>query len=170
MNRNVKIRSATNHDAKRIVTLVKSILSEYELQFDIETSESDLRNIEATYTNSGGWFAVIDDKAGDLLGTIALLCLDNKTCKLRKLYLVRQARGFGTGRLMIEHAIEAARRLGFKTIMLETVSVLTDAIRLYTRSGFVLVDQEPVSPRCDQVYRLDLVEQAGRTCLDRSLP
>lgn len=155
----VTIRSATNQDKKKIIALVKSILSEYELEFDIETSESDLQDIEATYTNSGGLFAVVEDKAGNLLGTFALLRLDDKTCKLRKMYLAQQVRGLGLGRLMLERAIEAARRLRFETIVLETVSVMIEAIRLYTRMGFKPIKQEVASPRCDQVYLLSLTEQ-----------
>ncbi len=73
------------------------------------------------------------------------------------MYLVPQVRGIGLGMHMLEHAIDFARQRGYKKMLIETVSVLKKAIRLYTRAGFEPVKQEAVSPRCDQVYSLDLV-------------
>jgi hypothetical protein len=49
-----------------------------------------------------------------------------------------------------------ARLLGFKSIVLETISVLETAIHLYTRFGFVPVPSKLVSERVDQTYLLRL--------------
>ncbi len=152
----ILIRPAANRDGERVQTLVVSVLLEYGLQPDFESSEADLKDIESTYTNSGGMFALVEDKAGNLLGTFAVLRLDDETCKLRKMYLVPQVRGTGLGRHMLEHAIDFARRSGFKRMILETVSTMREAIRLYTRAGFEPIEQQAVSPRCDQVYSLNI--------------
>ncbi|MDP9310968.1 MAG: GNAT family N-acetyltransferase [Chloroflexota bacterium] len=150
----VTIRSATNRDRERVEALVVNILLEFGLQPDFESSEADLKDIEATY--DGGMFALVEDNVGNLVGTVAVLRVDDEICKLRKMYLIPPLRGIGVGRLMLEHAIGVARDLGFKTMTLETVSVLQDAIRLYRRAGFKLVTQGAMSPRCDQVYLLSL--------------
>lgn len=155
----INVRLATNQDRERITALVFGILAEYGLQPDVESSESDLKDIEETYLKSGGIFELIEDKRGNLLGTIGLCPLDESTCKLRKMYLVPEARGRGLGRHMLERAIDHAKRLGFEIIILETVSVMKEAIRLYTRRGFQPIRQESVSPRCDQVYFLDLTQR-----------
>jgi len=152
----VNIRPATNQDRDRIAALVFGILTEYGLQPDAESSESDLKDIEATYLKSGGVFELVEDRRGKLLGTVGLCPVDEDTCKLRKMYLIPEARGRGLGRRMLERAIDHATRLGFKTIVLETVSVMKEAIRLYTGCGFRPSQQAAVSPRCDQVYYLDL--------------
>lgn len=156
MNHEVTIRPATNHDTENIIALVRSILCEYHLQLDLETSDSDLTDLEATYTDSGGFFSVVEDSTGNMLGVFALQNLDDETCKLRKMYLRPQARGFGLGNKMLERAIDAAREHGFKEIVLETTSSMTDAISLYTRAGFRLVNQRAFSPGCDRVYSLCL--------------
>ena len=153
------IRLATNRDGERIRALVFAVLAEYGLQPDAETSESDLKDIEATYLKPGGVFELVEDERGNLAGTVGLCPLDENTCKLRKMYLIPEARGKGLGRRMLERAIEHARRLGFKTIILETVSVMKEAVRLYTRSGFRPKQQKAVSPRCDQTYFLDLTRR-----------
>ena len=63
----IAIRPATNKDSGQIIALVSDILTEYSLQLDLESSESDLKNIETTYFSSGGSFELIEDKDGNLL-------------------------------------------------------------------------------------------------------
>jgi putative acetyltransferase len=154
----VVIRIATNRDRERVVALVFRVLSEYDLPPDPESKDSDLNDIEESYIHSGGVFELIEDKEGNLLGTYGLYPLDKDTCELRKMYFVPQIRGRGLGRLVLERAVAHARRLGFKAIVLETISVLKKAIRLYTRFGFVPIETTHKSARVDQAYILRLTE------------
>jgi putative acetyltransferase len=103
-------------------------------------------------------FEVIEDGEGRLVGTIGLFRVDEKTCELRKMYLDTELRGRGFGKLMLERAVNHARTSGFKKIVLETASVLEEAIRLYTRFGFQPMKRGHLAPRCDQAYFLDLSE------------
>ncbi|MBC7795998.1 MAG: hypothetical protein H7Z37_03890, partial [Pyrinomonadaceae bacterium] len=91
----VTIRSATNRDRDKIISLVSDILSEFSLQSDFDTSESDLIDIETTYNKRGGTFNIVENTRKHLLGTFALYPVDKNTCKLRKMYLTKQARGVG---------------------------------------------------------------------------
>lgn len=155
----VIIRPATKQDTASIVALVKGILLEYQLEFDPETSEADLNDIDATYFKSGGAFNVVEDRHGKLLGTFGVLPVDQTTCKLRKMYLAPEARGIGLGRHMLAQAIADARRMNYQTMVLETVGVMREAIRLYTRAGFRPVERAALSPRCDLSYSLDLTQK-----------
>ena len=155
----VVIRAATNADCDRVVALVSGVLSEFDLPFDLESKDSDLKDLEESYLRSGGIFEVLEDRDGNLLGAYGLFRLTNETCELRKMYFVAEIRGIGLGRRVLERAVNHARRLGYQSIMLETISVLKDAIRLYTRFGFVPMKTEHVSARVDQAYILDLSEK-----------
>lgn len=152
----VIIRSATNRDKDRIVSLVTQILLEFGLQPEFEDNESDLLDIEATYIQTGGFFHIVEDNQGRLLGTFALYPIDRSNCKLRKMYLSPYARGIGLGRRMLDNAIADARKRGFKTMTLETMTVMKDAVRLYTRRGFNLIKKQSESPRCELVFTLVL--------------
>jgi len=154
----VVIRTATDHDRERVVALVFGILSEYGLPPDPEAKDSDLNDIEANYIRSGGVFELIEDREGNLVGTYGLYPLSKDTCELRKMYFVPRIRGRGLGRQVLERAVSHARRLGYKAIVLETISVLKEAIRLYTRFGFVPIEIKQRSARADQAYILKLVE------------
>jgi putative acetyltransferase len=153
---NVTIRAATNRDVERIKGLVFSTLREFGLQPDPETTDADLEDIEESYFKRGGVFEVIEDAEGNLLGTAGLYALDNETCELRKMYFAQELRGRGLGRHMLERTVENARRLGFKTMRLETARVLEKAVRLYTRFGFKPFEITHKSARCDQTYFMDL--------------
>lgn len=155
----VTIRSANNLDKDRIVSLVSDILSEFNLQPEFDSSESDLIDIEATYLKSGGIFKIIEDDQKRLLGTFALLPIDKNTYKLRKMYLAPETRGVGLGGKMLDFTIDDALKIGFKTMILETMTVMEDAISLYTHKGFRLINRQPDSPRCELVFALDLVEE-----------
>lgn len=79
--------------------------------------------------------------------------------------LTRAARGFGVGRLAVERVIGHALTLGCRAIVLETATVLADAIRLYRGFGFEPIAGDDagafatLSPECEQAFRLDLTDR-----------
>ena len=152
----IVIREATNHDCERVSDLVSTVLAEFGLPFDPDSKDADLKDIEGLYTRSGGIFEVIEGSDGKLLGTYGLFPLNDTTCELRKMYFLPEIRGLGLGKEVLERAVNHARRLGFNSIVLETISVLQRAIHLHTHFGFVPVKTEHVSARVDQKYVLEL--------------
>ncbi len=58
------------------------------------------------------------------------------TCELVKFYLLPEARGRGIGKTLLQKSIEAAERIGYKKIYLETMPELTIAIPMYEKLGF----------------------------------
>lgn len=152
-----ELRPASNADSEAIKELVFQVLREYGLEPDPDETDADLNDIEASYLNSGGCFEVLVDSRGAVVGSIGLYPIDSATCELRKMYLSKQIRGQGQGRRLLEHALKRAKEIGFRRIMLETASVLKEAINLYRRYGFQPY-QVPhlLSRRCDGAYFLDL--------------
>ena len=156
----MRLRSANNSDASSIRDLVFSVLAEYGLQSDPETTDADLDDIEENYFRRGGCFDLIATDKGEIVGTVGLYPIDSTTCELRKMYLHRSQRGKGLGRLLLDRAISQAGELGFERITLETASVLKEAISLYTSYGFSPYKAPHLSSRCDQAYVLDLKKAA----------
>jgi len=72
------------------------------------------------------------------------------------MYLHRDYRGQGLGKGLLDNALADARRLGFASVVLETASVLKEAIALYESYGFTPYQPDHLAPRCDQAYILDL--------------
>lgn len=150
------IRPATNADRERVKTLIFSVLAEYGLSPDPQSTDADLEDIEGYYIKVGGLFELIEDSQGHLLGTDGLYPVDAQTAELRKIYLAPHARGKGLGSAILKRTIAQARNLGFKAVTLETASVLKEAVLLYTRAGFQEMPSEHLAARCDQAFILHL--------------
>ena len=150
------IRPANNTDCERVAKLVFDVLAEFGLEPDPETTDSDLKDLEANYLRRGGMFEVIEDPDANLLGSFGLYPINNTVCELRKMYFVPSARGSGLGKHILKRALANARALGFTQIVLETSSKLIAANRLYLQFGFRPADSDHLASRADQFYKLDL--------------
>lgn len=150
------IRSATNDDSPAVIHVVFNVLREYGLKPDLESTDSDLENIEQHYIQTGGAFDLLVSDDDIIIGCVGLYPLNSTQCELRKMYLHRDFRGRGYGRQLMEHALKRAKELGFCSIILETASVLKEAIGLYLRFGFKPYTANHLSSRCDQAYVLEI--------------
>ncbi|HEY9630015.1 MAG TPA: bifunctional helix-turn-helix transcriptional regulator/GNAT family N-acetyltransferase [Coleofasciculaceae cyanobacterium] len=94
---------------------------------------------------------------GEVVGTCALIKIDNDTYELAKMTVAETARGKGIGWLLGQAAIQKARDLGAKAICLESNTVLEPAIKLYRKLGFQQIVGHP-SPyeRCNIQMELKL--------------
>lgn len=151
-----QLRPATNADREQVKDLVYTVLAEYGLKHDPDTTDADLKDIEQFYLARGGAFRVLEAENGAIIGAYGLYPMGEESCELRKMYLRRDYRGQGLGRRLLDDALAEARRLGFKSVVLETASVLKEAIALYESYGFVPYQPDHLSSRCDQAYRMEL--------------
>ena len=149
------LRTATNDDSGLIRSLVFKVLNEYNLKSSPTITDSDLKNIEESYFDRGGLFEVLilDNK---IVGCVGLYPNSDKEVELRKMYFEKSIRGKGIGKKLLEHCIAKAAELGFKTITLETASVLVEAISLYKKYGFKEFYPQHLSTRCDQAFILKI--------------
>ena len=150
------LRSAAPADRAAIEALVFGVLADYGLSGDPAGTDRDLADIEGCYLRSGGLFDVLVDESGRIVGSVALARVSDGTCELRKMYLAVSERGRGQGRRLLLHALEQAKRLGFRRVELETASVLREAVALYVAHGFRPFTPSHLSPRCDCAYYLEL--------------
>jgi len=151
-----KLRPATNADREQVRDLVYSILGEYGLKPDPEFTDADLEDIKKSYFARGGVFYVLEAEDSSIIGAYGLYRMSDDTCELRKMYLHRDYRGKGLGKRLLEDALTRARGLGYTKVVLETASVLKEAIALYLSYGFVPHEPDHLSARCDQAYILEL--------------
>lgn len=151
-----RLRLADNEDCREITQLVYGVLKEYALEADPTSTDADLKDIESFYFKQGGAFIVLEEKDGSIIGAYGLYPVEEHLCELRKMYLHKSYRGRGLGKLLLEDAVSRAEKSGFRKVILETASVLKEAIALYKRYGFTEYQPDHLSDRCDQAYWLNI--------------
>lgn len=166
---NFTIRPADNSDISAVREIVHTCFDEFGLAPD--DRDTDIDDLEKNFWEPGGIFEVLVSwrsavttsastaTTGKIIGTVGLLVLEDRpgVCELRKMYLPSAWRGQGLGRSLLDHALKRARELGFERMELETSTLMTRAIALYRRYGFVEIEREAEpNDRCELTMALDL--------------
>ena len=99
------------------------------------------------------FFCLVDQEK--VIGTVALKKVDDYTVELKAMYLDRNYRGKGLGIKLIDKAVDEARCLGYKCIVLDSMSSYKDALRLYEKTGFKMTERYNDNVYADVFMRLD---------------
>lgn len=126
-----------------------------------ELDKKILTDPEKEIIHKGGsiFFARIGD---EIVGTTALLKVDKNTYELIKMAVTDKAQGKQAGRKLLDAAINKAKEMGAKKIILKTDNRLRNAFNLYRKLGFKIAKGEKtVSGRLDRekygiLMKLDL--------------
>lgn len=143
-----------NKDSKAIKHVIFTTLIEYGLPVDPNATDSDLDHPEDFYKD--GFFAVIKNNRNEIVGTFGLLEYQKGIVEIRKMYLLKEYRGKGIGKFMMNFLMRKAKDMGYEKVMLETATALKEAIIMYEKYGFELSKDAPHTCRCDKMYFKDL--------------
>ena len=109
-----------------------------------ETCSPDLDDIAASYLVPGHLF-VVAHLGENLIGTGALVFVEEYMAQMVRVSVAREYRGCGIGTTVVEHLIHAARERDVTRLIVETNHDWYDAIALYRRCGFRYYDRDDVS-------------------------
>ncbi|OTO65413.1 MULTISPECIES: GNAT family N-acetyltransferase [unclassified Enterococcus] len=126
---------------QEIVDLIIPIQrEEFNIQLTVE-DQPDLLTIQEEYINMGGnfWVALFDDK---VIGTIALVRLENHCGAIKKMFVRKDFRGEKQiGRKLLDTLVNYCKEQGYERLYLGTVEVLKAAQKFYKKNGFELIDK-----------------------------
>lgn len=133
------IRPFRREDNDEIVSIVKAVMTEFEA--DPKTTVLGDPRLLTMYDNYGeeGAAYFIAEMNGEIAGGAGIKKLDGgdgSICELQRMFLLPPARGKGIGKELMIKCIDKARKKGYKTIYLESLSQMHNAVKLYTSFGF----------------------------------
>ena len=102
----------------------------------LETHDVEVLDEPEKYILDGGGFIYLAKEGDEIVGSAAIINMDDGVFELAKMAVAPLHRGKGLSRLLIATCIDKARQLQAKKIVLYSNSQLKTAIALYEKYGF----------------------------------
>ncbi|MBO9413357.1 MULTISPECIES: GNAT family N-acetyltransferase [unclassified Ruegeria] len=88
------------------------------------------------YLPPNGCLVLARDRAGQIIGCGMMKRLDQETGELKRVFVTETARGTGAGRALIQAREDAARSMGLKRLVADTLTPNIEMRNLYPKLGF----------------------------------
>ena len=152
----LSLRPITPTDNAAMANVIRTVMPEFSCVgegFSINDPEVD--DMAGAYADDRAAFFVVTHEVGAAAGAgegfsettvvggggfAPLAGGDGSVCELRKMYILKEGRGLGGGRLIMDACIAGARAAGYTKMYLETVTAMTDAAQVYKKYGFEILD------------------------------
>lgn len=139
----VTIREVQKKDNAAIASIVRNSLAEFGANKPGTVYYDPTTDALSELFQTPGSFYFVAEEEGVLLGGGGIFpteALPPKTCELVKMYLDKNARGKGLGKMLIEHCLQWAKENGYEHCYLETMPELKQALKVYELFGFIYLD------------------------------
>ncbi|MET0311257.1 MAG: GNAT family N-acetyltransferase [Burkholderiaceae bacterium] len=130
-------------DAPEQIEAARALFREYAASLSVDlcfqSFDEELAGLPGEYALPRGTLllAMVD---GEVAGCCGLRPLDNSdypnAAEMKRLYVRKAFRGFGLGRQLAEAILDAARRGGYGSVLLDTLDDMEAARALYEELGF----------------------------------
>lgn len=93
---------------------------------------------------------------GRIIGTVALMKMEDGIFELTKMAVVPAAQGKRIGQQLMEHTLDFARRKGWKKLIIYSNRKLENAIHIYKKYGFIEIPIGENNPYARGDIKLEL--------------
>lgn len=139
-NETLLIRPIEAADNTFLASIIREVMTAYGAVGDgFSINDPEVNHMYDSYQGSGSAYFVLTNAQNEVLGGGGIGPLvggDPTTCELKKMYFLPSVRGQGMGKKMVNHLLDAAKNLGYKTCYLETLDRMSEAKVLYAKMGF----------------------------------
>ena len=135
--------------AEPLISEAKALFQEYatSLSFDLcfQGFDSEVDGLPGLYVPPRG-LLLLAHSEGRPCGCGAFRPLATDVCEMKRVYVRPAARGLGIGRMLARSLIAGARERGYRTMKLDTIETMAQAIALYRSLGFQETDPYTSNP------------------------
>ncbi len=139
------IHNNTDHGETKILFLAYAESLGIDLAF--QNFHTELATLPGVYAPPNGELLIARDADGSPLGCVALRPMQQDgCCEMKRLYVCPNGRGRGLGRRLAVAIVDAATRLNYCEIKLDSLPSMTAALALYEQLGFEPTDSYYYTP------------------------
>jgi GNAT superfamily N-acetyltransferase len=150
------LQATTPHDWDEARRLVLEYAASLAVDLSFQNFERELEHFAIEYAAPTGAFLLAED-AGAYVACIAVRRFAEDVGEIKRLYVAPTARGRGLGRLLVAGIIAAAKGLGYRSLLLDTLPSMKEAQVLYLSMGFQPTAAYRFNPIAGSAFlRLDL--------------
>jgi carbonic anhydrase len=130
--------TASNSDSEAIEH-VRQFFRNYAAWLGVDLSfqnfDQEMASLPGAYATPEGrlFFAEVD---GQPAGCVGVRSFAEGICEMKRLYVEPEMRGLGVGNALALAAINAAKKIGYKRLLLDTLPSMRMAVKLYRELGF----------------------------------
>lgn len=103
---------------------------------DADGLDHDIAHWQEEYDGRAGVLLLVADPTGEVVGTAAVRLLEPGVGELKRMWLRPSRQGRGLGRRLMDACLDEARRLGCRSLRLDTQARMEAAVHLYRAYGF----------------------------------
>lgn len=150
--RPIKIITASSPvDFAAGAALISSYAQEFYDILCLQNINQELQELSQRYSPPSSQFFLLKE-AESPVACVILKRFSADAVELKRMYIKKEARGRSYSKLLLNHAIEVAKNLGYRRMLLDTVPAMTTAIQLYEKFGFQRRDAYYDSPLSDAFF------------------
>jgi GNAT superfamily N-acetyltransferase len=141
----VEIREAQAAEFPAVRELIEEYVAALGVDLSFQEIDAELGDLAATYGPPDGQILVglVD---GEIAGCVALRPLEEDCCEMKRLYVRPAFRSAGLGRRLAVAVIDAASRLGYARMRIDTLPQMGAARKLYASLGFREIEPYRFNP------------------------
>jgi GNAT superfamily N-acetyltransferase len=138
--------------------LIRAYLAELPFEIDFQDLDRELAELPREYgPPAGAALLVRDADGGAAFGVVGVRRFADGEAELKRMYVDPAGRGTGAGRALAAAAVEVARALGYRRLLLDTVAWMEAAIATYESLGFEECEPYRHNPLAEaRFFALDL--------------
>jgi len=121
------------------------------VDLSFQNIEDELNRLPEMYGPPSGCLLLAGDERG-WVGCAALRRFSDTACEMKRLYIKPGARGGNLGRRLAEALMVQARRLDYRSMLLDTLAGMTAARALYRSLGFIETEPYYSNPVAGVTY------------------
>ena len=142
----IEIKPIQLHQIQEVKQIIFTICDEIwqipECEIKHYDTMSDIDDLQSHYFDNKGLFLVLinNDK---VVGSGAIRSLDNEICELKRMWILKEYRGLGFGKQMVQKLLDFAKTIGYERVRLDVFDKYKQAgaIKLYQQLGFYFIEK-----------------------------